>query len=98
MAGAARSLPQPANGPGLGLAEQPQDPPAQPPAAQPWPAAAGPVGQPAGAVGVVAVVPAAHGGGVVAEQAGDLAGCKALLGEQDHHQAAADPVGAVQQA
>jgi hypothetical protein len=56
------------------------------------PARAGPVGQPSGAVGVVAVDPAAHARGVVAEQVGDLAGGPAVLGEQDHNQAAADPV------
>ena len=42
--------------------------------------------------------PAAHGGGVAAEQPGDLARGPAVLGEQYHHQAAADAVGAVQQA
>jgi hypothetical protein len=42
--------------------------------------------------------PAAHRGGDVAEQVGDLAGCHALLGEQDYQQAAGDAVAAVQQA
>jgi transposase InsO family protein len=91
--GAAQLLPQPADGPGLGLVEQPVDAPGQPGAAQSWTAAAGPVAQPAGAVLVVAVDPAAHGGGVAAEQPGDLARGPAVLGEQDHHQAAADAVG-----
>jgi hypothetical protein len=46
---------------------------------------------------LIAMDPAAHGRGVVAEQIGDL-GCRlALLGEQDHDQAAGDPVRAVQQ-
>jgi hypothetical protein len=93
---AAGSVPQPGDGPGLGLAKQPADPLAEPAAAQPWPTAAGPVGQPAGAVGAVAVDPAAHRRRVVAQQVSDLGRGLALLGEQDHHQAAADPVGAVQ--
>jgi hypothetical protein len=67
---AAQLLPQPADGPGLGLAEQPADALAQPGAAQSWTATAGPLAQPAGAV----------------------------LGQQDHHQAAADAVGPVPQA
>jgi hypothetical protein len=95
--GATQLLPQPADGPGLGLAEQPADPLAEPGAAQPWPAAAGPVGQGGSAVVLVAVDPAAHGRGIVAQQVGDLGRCEALLGEQDHHQATADSVGAVQQ-
>jgi hypothetical protein len=47
---------------------------------------------------LVAADPAAYGRWVVAEQVGDL-GCRpALLGAQDHEQAAGDAVGAVQQA
>jgi hypothetical protein len=61
-------------------------------------AAAGPVGQGGSAVVVVAVDPAAHSRGIVAQQVGDLGRCEALLGRQDHDQAAADTVGAVQQA
>jgi len=67
-------------------------------AADPWPAAAGPIGQPAGPVALVAVDPAAHRTGVIAQQVGDLGRSPALLGEQDHHQAAADAVGAMQPA
>jgi hypothetical protein len=54
---AAQPLPHPADGPGLGLAEQPADPLAEPGAAQPWPAAAGPVGQGGSAVVLVADAP-----------------------------------------
>src|SRR5919204_2771184 len=42
--------------------------------------------------------PAAHGGGVVAEQVGDLGCSQALLGAQDHDQPRSGAVGAVQQA
>jgi hypothetical protein len=98
MVGAAGSVPQPRDGPGFGLAQQPQDPPGQPPVAQSGPAGAGTVGQPWGGVLVVAVDPAPHGRGIVAEQVGDLGRRPALLGEQDHQQAAGDAVGAVQQA
>src|SRR6266536_3402160 len=61
------------------------------------PPRAWPVGQPEGAVLAVAVDPAAHGRRVVAEQAGDLRRGPALLGQQQHHQAAGDTVGTVQQ-
>ena len=55
--GSAKPLPQPADRPGLGLVQQPQDALVQAGAAQRWPASSGPVAQPAGAVGVVAVDP-----------------------------------------
>jgi hypothetical protein len=64
----ASSVPQPADGPGLGLAQQSQDPPGEPGAAQPWPARVGPVGQSAGALSMVAVDPATHGTGVIADR------------------------------
>src|SRR6266540_591210 len=96
--GAAQSLPQPWDGPGAWLLEEPQDALGEGGAAQPWSAGSGPVGQCAGAVALVAVNPAAHRPRVVAEQVGDLGRRPALLGEQDHEQAAGQAVGAVQQA
>ena len=60
----------------------------------PWrnPAASG-VGKPVSAVGVVAVDPAAHRGGIAAQQPGDRRRRPALVGQQDHDQAQADAVG-----
>ena len=55
--GSAKPLPQPADRPGLRPVQQPQDALVQAGAAQRWPASSGPVAQPAGAVGVVAVDP-----------------------------------------
>jgi hypothetical protein len=55
----AQLLPKPADRPGLGLGEQPQDALAKAGAAQPGSAGSGPVDKPAGAMGVVAVDPAA---------------------------------------
>jgi hypothetical protein len=50
--GSAKPLPQPADRPGLGLVQQPQDALVQAGAAQRWPARSGPVARPAGAVGL----------------------------------------------
>jgi hypothetical protein len=50
------------------------------------------------AVLLVAVDPAAHGRRIDAQHLGDLSGGPAVLGEQDHQQAAGDAVGALQQA
>src|SRR4029453_9210519 len=70
----------------------------QPSAAQPGPPNPGPIGQTVGAVSVVAVDPAAHRPWVTAQQLGDPGRRPVLLGDQDHDQPVADPVGAVQQA
>src|SRR5512133_2522199 len=51
--GAAQPLMEPADGPGLGLVQQPQDPLGELGAATAWSAAAGPVGQPGGALALV---------------------------------------------
>jgi transposase InsO family protein len=75
---AAQGMPQPGDGPGAGQAQYGQDAPGLSPAAQPGPARAGPVGQPSGAVAVVAVDPAAHRRGIIAQQPGDL-GCRQAL-------------------
>jgi hypothetical protein len=56
-------------------------------AAQRWPASSGPVAQPAGAVGVVAVDPAAHRARVAAQQLGDGRRRQAMVGQQDHDEA-----------
>jgi hypothetical protein len=85
------------DGPGPRLGQQPADASTQPGAAEPGSARPGPVGQAVGAVGVVAVDPAAHGARVAAQQLGDGGRRPAVLGQQDHDQAAADPVRAVQQ-
>jgi hypothetical protein len=69
----------------------------KPPAAQPGSARPGPVGQAGRAVGVVAVDPAAHGRRVTAQQLGDGGRRPVLARQQDHDQAGADAVGAVQQ-
>ena len=53
------------------------------------PARSGPVAQPAGALGVVAVDPAAYRRRVAAQQAGDGGGRQAGARQQDHHQAQA---------
>jgi hypothetical protein len=95
--GATQVQVQQRDGPGVGLGEQPTDPCSQPPAAQPGPPNAGPIGQPAGALLVVTLDPAAHRPWVAAQQLGDP-GCRpVLLGEQDHDQPVAHPVGALQQ-
>jgi hypothetical protein len=67
-------------------------------AAQRWPASSGPVAQPAGAVGVVAVDPAAHRARVAAQQLGDGRRRQAMVGQQDHDQAQGGAVRAVEQA
>src|SRR4029453_2669432 len=54
---------EPADGPGLGLVQQPQDPLGELGAAKAWSAAAGPVGQPGGAVALAVADPGAQGGG-----------------------------------
>jgi hypothetical protein len=86
------------DGPGPRLGQQPTDATTQPWAAEPGSARPGPVGEAVGAVGVVAVDPAAHRARVAAQQLGDGGRRPAVLGQQDHDQAAADAVGAVQQA
>ena len=96
--GSAKPLPQPADRPGLGLVQQPQDALVQAGAAQRWPASSGPVAQPAGAVGVVAVDPAAHRARVAAQQLGDGRRRQAMVGQQDHDQAQGGAVRAVEQA
>jgi hypothetical protein len=88
---------EPWDGPGPRLGQEPADASAQPWAAEPWSAWPGPVGKAMGTGGVVAVHPAAHGARVAAQQLGDGGRRPAALGQQDHDQAAAHPVGAVQQ-
>src|SRR6266498_4048997 len=85
------------DGPGPRLGQEPADASTQPPATEPGSARPGPVGKAVGAVGVVPVDPAAHGARVAAQQLGDGGRRPAVLGQQDHDQAAADPVRAVQQ-
>jgi hypothetical protein len=68
------------------------DPPTQPPAAQARPPNAGPIGEPADSLLVVALDPAAHRPWVAAQQLGDPGRRPVLLGEQDHDQPVADPV------
>jgi hypothetical protein len=86
-------VPQPRDGPCPGVGEQPADPVAEPGAAQAGSARSGPVGEPGRAVLVVAVDPAAHGARVAAQQLGDGGRGPTLLGQQDHDQPHADPVG-----
>jgi hypothetical protein len=95
--GAAQVPVQQRDGPGPRLGQEPADTIAQPWAAEPGSARSGPVAKAMGTGGVVAVHPAAHGARVAAQQLGDGGRRPAVLGEQDHDQAAADPVGAVQQ-
>jgi hypothetical protein len=85
------------DGPGPRLGQEPADASMKPWAAEPGSAWPGPVGQAVGAVGVVAVDPAAHGARVAAQQLGDGGRRPAVVGQQDHDQAAADPVRAMQQ-
>jgi hypothetical protein len=59
----AEPLIQPTNRPCRGFGQQPQDPLAEPGAAEAGTASSGPVGQAGDAMGVVAVDPAAHRGG-----------------------------------
>jgi hypothetical protein len=87
-----------ADRPGLGLVQQRQDALVQAGAAQRWPASSGPVAQPAGAVWVVAVDPAAHRARVAAQQLGDGRRRQAMVGQQDHDQAQGGAVRAVEQA
>jgi hypothetical protein len=89
---------QPTDRPGARGGQQPADALAQPGAAQPGSAAAGPVGKTADAVLLVAVDPAAHGAGVVAEQLGDLGGVPAACRQQDHDQPGRYPPAAMQDA
>ena len=95
--GAAQVPVQQRDGPGPRLGQEPTDTITQPWAAEPGAARSGPVGKAMGAVGVVAMHPAAHGARVAAQQFRDGGRRPAALGEQDHDQAAAHPVGAVQQ-
>ena len=85
------------DGPGPRLGQEPADTIAQPWAAEAGSARPGPVGKAVSAVGVVAMHPAAHRAWVAAQQLGDGGRRPAVVGEQDHDQAAADPVWAVQQ-
>jgi hypothetical protein len=91
--GAAQVSMQQRDGPGPRLGQEPADPIAQPWAPEPWSTRSGPVGKAVGTVGVVAMHPAAHGARVAAQQLGDGGRRPSLVGEQDHDQAAADPVG-----
>jgi hypothetical protein len=67
----------------------------QPWAAEPGSARPESVGKTVGAVGVVALYPAAHGARVAAQQLGDGGRRPAVLGQQDHDQAQGDAVRAV---
>jgi hypothetical protein len=96
--GAAQIQVQQRDGPGSRLGQQPADATTKPGAAEPGSARSGPIGKAVGAVVVVALHPAAHRARVAAQQLGDARGRPAMLGQQDHDQAAADPVRAVQQA
>jgi hypothetical protein len=95
--GAAQVQVQQRDGPGPRLGQQPADASMKPWATEPGSARSGPVGKAVCAVVVVAVDPAAHRARVAAQQLGDARRRPAVLGQQDHDQAAADPVGAVQQ-
>ena len=95
--GVAQVSVQQRDGPGPRLGQEPTDTIAQPWAAEAGSARSGPVGKAVGAVGVVAMHPAAHGARVAAQQFRDGGRRPTALGEQDHDQAAAHPVGAVQQ-
>jgi hypothetical protein len=96
--GTAKPLPEPQDRPRVGFGQQPADPLAEPGAAQPRSASSGPVGQPGDPVLVVAVDPAAHGGRVAAQQLGDRSRRPAAVRQQDHDQAGAQAVGAMQHA
>jgi hypothetical protein len=85
------------DGPGARLGQEPADTIAQPWAAEAGSARSGSVAKAVGAVGVVAMHPAAHDAWVAAQQFGDGGRRPAVVGKQDHDQAAAHPVGAVQQ-
>ena len=95
--GAAQVPVQQRDGPGPRLGQEPTDTIAQPWAAEPGSARSGPVAKAVGALAVGAMHPAAHGARVAAQQLGDGGRRPAVVGEQDHDQAAADPVGTVQQ-
>jgi hypothetical protein len=94
--GTAQPLVKPGNRPRLGFGQQPSDALPQPGAAQAGSAGSGPVGQSGHAVLVVAVDPAAHGHRIAAQQLSDRGRRPTMVRQQDHDQAGADTVGAVQ--
>jgi hypothetical protein len=95
--GPAQPVPEPPDGPWPGCGQQRGDPRGEGCSAQPGSPRAGPVGQSADAVAVVAVQPAAHGGRVVVEQVGDLGRGHAGGGQHDHDQTGGGAPRAVQQ-
>jgi hypothetical protein len=90
-------LPEPGNRPRLGFGQQPNDPLAEPGTAQAGPSWSRLVAQSIHAALVVAVDPAAHDDRVAGQQLGDRGRRPAAVRQQDHDQAGAETMRAVQQ-